>query len=139
MHMLLIYCSAHGAHLNIFISPERRNMERSFYIDEVERSYSFWVWLISHFGVQLPLPLSASTIWMIFSMRKDVLGRQCAAATFFHAIFVLWTLRNDSKHKSRKPSPVKAKLILLDQLQGMVRSSSNAAGQPPLPVLSMLQ
>lgn len=78
-----------------------------------------------------------------FNLEDLIYGQRCpgkkeCSSNFFHVIFVLWTIRNDSKHESRKPSLVKAKLILMDRLQGLANYSSSA-GQPPLPVPHLQQ
>lgn len=81
-----------------------------------------WHRLPSPYGVQPSSPFSASAICTTLATDRDVLGRKFAASIFFHAIFVLWSLRNDSKHNSRKPSLERAKLIFMDRLKWQVRS-----------------
>ncbi|RWR90879.1 putative receptor-like protein kinase [Cinnamomum micranthum f. kanehirae] len=81
----------------------------------------------------LPSPLSASVIWKTITEDGHVSGRKCAVAIIFHAIFVLWSLQNDSKHNNRKPSLERAKLILLDRLKGMVASVPSLNSNLPNP------
>lgn len=84
----------------------------------------FWSCLISLNGSSPPSPLSATTIWTVIAYNGDAHGRKCAAAIFFHAISILWSLRNDSKHHDRKPSLHKAKLLFLDRMKRMVSTMS---------------
>ncbi|XXG88201.1 hypothetical protein AAC387_Pa12g0445 [Persea americana] len=80
----------------------------------------FWAWLLSPYEVRLLYPISASSIWNSVAKKADVLGRKCAATIFFHAIFIPWQLRNDSKHNSRLPNLERAKVHFLDLLKSIV-------------------
>ena len=51
-----------------------------------------WNWILNLYGVHHPPLHYASDIWATLAKGKDVLGRKCAAAIFFHSIFVLWSL-----------------------------------------------
>lgn len=79
-----------------------------------------WCWLLSFCVVRVPSSFSAASIWDSIAKDGDGSGRKCAAAIFLHAIFVLWQLRNDSKHSSRVPSLLRAQAVLLDRLKCMV-------------------
>eukprot|EP00268_Persea_americana_P034048 TRINITY_DN3367_c1_g2_i10.p2 TRINITY_DN3367_c1_g2~~TRINITY_DN3367_c1_g2_i10.p2 ORF type:complete len:140 (+),score=28.23 TRINITY_DN3367_c1_g2_i10:1115-1534(+) len=77
-----------------------------------------WNWMPSPFGTQQLPPLSASFIWKSLSNGSDASGRKCAAAIFLHATSVLWFIRNDLKHNSRKSSLERAKKIFMDHIKG---------------------
>ncbi|XXG77318.1 hypothetical protein AAC387_Pa08g1490 [Persea americana] len=94
-----------------------------------------WNWLFSPCRTQLPSSLSASTIWKTIATAGDVHGRNCAAAIFFHAIFAFWSIRNDSKRSSKKPSLERVKVILLDRLKGMA-IYVQGVNLPPHPILA---
>lgn len=74
-------------------------------------AHFFLSWLLSPCGTLSTCPLSVIVIWRVISIDKDVTGRKCTATIFFHAISVLWLLRNDSKHHNQKPSLEKASQV----------------------------
>ncbi|XXG64316.1 hypothetical protein AAC387_Pa05g2300 [Persea americana] len=69
---------------------------------------ALWSWLLPPYGYILPAPTSAAAIWDAISLGGDASGSHLAAAIFFHAIFILWLLRNDSKHNGQKHYKKKA-------------------------------
>ena len=96
----------------------------------------FWLWMLSLCGTSLLPPLSASSIWHSIAKGRDVSEKKCAAAIFLHAISVLSTLRNDSKHKSLQPSLKKAQSLFQVRLQNLVASVPDMASSVmPHPVL----
>ena len=81
---------------------------------------ALWYWIFRLCGIPPPFPLTATAIWGAIFADWDVLGRKCVAAIFFHAISILWILRNDSKHNNRQPSIDRAKLIFVDHIKGVI-------------------
>lgn len=99
-----------------------------------------WSWILILNGTSPPSPLSASVIWSALAKDRDVLGKEKWVATiFFHNIFILWTLRSDSKHNKKKPSLGVAKLLLIDRLKELVSSLPGALlASTPHPTLVSL-
>ncbi|XXG86601.1 hypothetical protein AAC387_Pa11g1463 [Persea americana] len=85
-------------------------------------AYQFWFWLLSIIGSVPPSHLSPSFIWEAIAYDGDANGRKCATAIFFHAISILWSLRNGSKYQGRKRSLQRAKFLFLNRLKGMAIS-----------------
>eukprot|EP00268_Persea_americana_P060049 TRINITY_DN7437_c0_g1_i1.p1 TRINITY_DN7437_c0_g1~~TRINITY_DN7437_c0_g1_i1.p1 ORF type:complete len:168 (+),score=33.67 TRINITY_DN7437_c0_g1_i1:1685-2188(+) len=99
-------------------------------------AHQLWSWHLSIMGSDPPPPLSPSLIWKAIANDGDVNGRKCAAAIFFHAISVLWSLCNDSKHQGKKPSLQRATLLLMDRLKAMATSQPvQSHPLPPHPIL----
>lgn len=88
-----------------------------------------WRWLLNFCAARLPNPISASSIW--YSLAKAGDARNCAAAIFLNAIFILWQLRNESKHSSREPSLERAQAVLLDRLKGLNIYAIGRNSTPP--------
>eukprot|EP00268_Persea_americana_P012881 TRINITY_DN15545_c1_g1_i1.p1 TRINITY_DN15545_c1_g1~~TRINITY_DN15545_c1_g1_i1.p1 ORF type:complete len:203 (-),score=27.55 TRINITY_DN15545_c1_g1_i1:1412-2020(-) len=59
-----------------------------------------WYWLLKPCGIPPSFPLTATAIWGGISADRDVSGRKCSAAIFFHAISILWLHRNDLEHNN---------------------------------------
>ena len=93
-----------------------------------------WSWLLSQNGTPPAPPLSTSSVWTALIQGVDVNGRKYAAAIFFQAIYTLWLLRNEAKHRSKKPSLMKAQLIFYDNCSGLFTSSSGKS-PPSHPIL----
>lgn len=81
-----------------------------------------WSWLLSLMGLSLSSPLFPSVIWVAIAHDGNVPRRKIAVVIFFHAISVLWFLRNESKHSNRKPSMPRVKIIFLDRMKGLASS-----------------
>lgn len=96
-----------------------------------------WQWLLRQDGTPLAPPLLTSSIWTNLAKGVDGHGRKSAAAIFFQAIYTLWFLRNEAKHRSVKPSLKQAQLVFLDNSSGMFCSSSGRT-PPSHPILKSL-
>jgi len=83
---------------------------------------ALWSWLLVPCGYTLLAPTFAAAIWEAISFEGDASGRQLVDVAFFHAISILWLLRNDSKHNGRKSTIERAKVIFVDRIRGMIIS-----------------
>ncbi|RWR97665.1 MDIS1-interacting receptor like kinase 2-like protein [Cinnamomum micranthum f. kanehirae] len=63
-----------------------------------------WSWIHSILDISFALPHSPSSVWSAFSKDVDAKGKYSAASIFFQLIYILWLLRNEAKHHSKKPS-----------------------------------
>lgn len=100
-------------------------------------AYQFWHWLLSLDGSPLAFTLSASSVWSALIKVVDGHGRKSAAAIFFQAIYILWSIRNAAKHRSIRPSLKKVQLFFHDSCSDLFRSSSGKT-TPSHPILRSL-
>ena len=96
-------------------------------------AHQFWCWLFSSNGVRLLLSRSAPAplLWFLVAKDRDASGRKSSAAILFHAISVLWTIRNEAKHLNKSPSLNRAKRFLVDRLKDL--ATSHFGTNHPLP------
>ena len=96
-----------------------------------------WLWLLSLQGTPPTTPLSISSVWATLVKGVDSHGRKTAVAIFFQVIYTLWFSRNEAKHRSKRPSLVKAQMICYDSFRGMF-SSPLGTRIPSHPILRSL-
>ena len=101
------------------------------------KAQQLWSWLLSLLGSPLPLPPSPSSFWIVLIKGVDANGRKSATLIFFQAIYTLRFLRNEAKHRSKKPNLVKAQKVFIDSCNGMTCSSSCVA-PPSYPIFRSL-